>query len=103
MLGYCRKGSARTVSVISEDRRRLHLSAPMLIYETGIRLDKDGDALTSFVDSARELSSNVDLQEIWELLTGDQETLTISEIASLYWNGAMGGALPASGRYIALF
>ena len=89
MLGYCRKGSARTVSVVSEDRRRLHLSASMLIYETGIRLYKDGDALTSFVDSARELSSNVDLQEIWELLTGDQETLTISEIASLYWNGAM--------------
>ena len=85
MLGhFLRRLRGGKISVIAEDQRRLRLRKNALVYLTGITAS---DVLQAYTASVRALAAHIDLKEIWEPFKDDPEPLSISDIATLYWEG----------------
>lgn len=101
MLGYCREILDRRVpalQVVAEDHRRLRLHRHDLVCLTGLRVGEDRAFLRTYASSVRELSAQIDLREIWDLVSEGQEALSIREIADLYWGDEMDAS-----RWVALY
>jgi len=101
ILGYCRgvpDRLASPVQVVAEDQRHLRFHRHSLVYLTGISVAEDRGALRTFAASVRELSTELDLGTIWDLVREDREALSIQEIADLYWEGEIDAL-----RWVALY
>ncbi len=99
MLGYfLPRVRGRKIAVIAEDQRRLSLRKNALIYLTGITTSDDPDILQAYAASIRALAAHIDLEEIWEPFKEDPEPLSISDIATLYWEDEIDAS-----RWIALY
>jgi hypothetical protein len=55
------------------------------------------DVLQAYTASVRALAAHIDLKEIWEPFKDDPEPFSISDIATLYWEGEIDAS-----RWIAL-
>jgi hypothetical protein len=82
--GVIRRGK---YSVVTEDRRQVVLRASSIIYLTGVSVGNNAGVLATYASSVRGLAGHIDLQEIWQLFHSERKSLSISDLATLYWEG----------------
>ncbi len=56
---------------------------------TGVLAD-EAERFEEFCDNARDASSEIDLSEVWDVLTDEQEESSLEDLAELYWPASPG-------------
>ena len=77
------------VSVLLGRNKVARVPPERVLLATGV-LAAEADRFESFCDDARDTSSEIDLSEVWDVLTDEQEESSLEELAALYWPASPG-------------
>ena len=83
LLGRCEDIGKQTVTIVSEDRRRLRLQRTHLLYLTGHGATYAPSPIDAWAADRREAGTRFDLREVWELARDEGEALRVGEILGL--------------------
>ncbi len=77
------------VSVLLGRNKVARIPAERVILATGVLAGEAG-RFEEFCDGAREASGEIDLTEVWDVLTDEQEESSLEDLAALYWPASPG-------------
>ena len=77
------------VAVLLGRNKVARIPAERVMLATGV-LAGDAGRFEEFCDSAREASGEIDLTEVWDVLTDEQEESSLEDLADLYWPASPG-------------
>ena len=77
------------VSVLLGRNKIARLPAERVMLATGVLAGEAG-RFEEFCDTAREASGEIDLTEVWDVLTDEQEESSLEDLAGLYWPASPG-------------
>lgn len=70
----------------TQDHRTVRIPMDLVVYATGVHVEKGAADLRAFYDSAVEHSHGIDLREVWEAFQ-DESALSFGDILILYTGG----------------
>ena len=77
------------VSVLLGRNKVARIPADRVMLATGL-LAGEADRFEEFCDGAREASGEIDLTEVWDVLTDEQAESSLEDLAGLYWPASPG-------------
>ena len=77
------------VSVLLGRNKVARIPAERVMLATGVLAGEAG-RFEEFCDGAREASGEIDLTEVWDVLTDEQEESSLADLAGLYWPASPG-------------
>jgi len=77
-------GGTRRVRVSMGRNREAQLPMDRVILATGVATPGD-EAVEEFWKQSEELADDIDLSEVWDVVRDDSSSLSLYELASLYW------------------
>ena len=77
------------VSVLLGRNKVARIPPDRVLLATGVLAGEAG-RFEEFCDGARDASGEIDLSEVWEVLTDEQEESSLEELADLYWPASPG-------------
>ncbi len=88
------------VAVLLGRNKVARVPAERVMLATGVLAGEAG-RFEEFCDSAKEVSGEIDLTEVWDVLTDEQEESSLADLADLYWP-ASPGAVELTGLLLCL-
>ena len=88
------------VAVLLGRNKVARIPAERVMLATGVLAGEAG-RFEEFCERAREASGEIDLAEVWDVLTDDQEESSVEDLAGLYWAESP-GAVELTGLLICL-
>ena len=76
-------------SVLLGRNKVARIPAERVMLATGVLADEVG-RFEEFCDNARDASSEIDLSEVWDVLTDEQGESSLEDLAELYWPASPG-------------
>ncbi len=83
-------GRRRQVRVATGRNREARLPEDRVVFATGVIASAEDD-LERFRSSAEETAAALDLAEVWEVVCGEEETLSLDDVAELHWGDTPSG------------
>ena len=87
-------GRRRQVRVSIGRNREARLPEDRVVFATGV-IAAGEDDLERFRSRAEELAASLDLSEVWEVVSGEDDPLSLADVAELHWGA------PPSGEQLA--
>ena len=83
-------GRRRQLRIATGRNREARLPEDRVIFATGVIATAEDD-LERFRSQAEEIASALDLAEVWEVVSGEDEALSLDDVAELHWGDAPSG------------
>ena len=83
-------GRRRQVRVSTGRNREARLPEDRVVFATGV-IAAGEDDLERFRSRAEELAASLDLAEVWEVVSGEDDPLSLDDVAELHWGDAPSG------------
>ena len=77
------------VSVLLGRNKVARIPYERVMLSTGVLAD-EAERFEEFCDNTRDASTEIDLSEVWDVLTDEQEESSLEELADLYWPASPG-------------
>ena len=77
------------VSVLLGRNKVARIPAERVMLATGVLAD-EAERFEEFCDNARDASTEIDLSEVWDVLTDEQGESSLEDLAELYWPASPG-------------
>ena len=77
-------GRRRQLRIATGRNREARLPEDRVIFATGVIAAAEDD-LESFRSQAEEIASALDLAEVWEVVSGEDDALSLDDVAELHW------------------
>lgn len=77
------------VSVLLGRNKVARIPSARVMLSTGVLAD-EAERFEEFCDNTRDASTEIDLSEVWDVLTDEQEESSLEELADLYWPASPG-------------
>ena len=90
VLRYVDRTPSRVTLALGRNKQA-KLPADRVMYATGI-VPSDYEAFLDFRDGAEAASRGIDLSEVWEVTVDEQVTMSVEEIADLYFENGFGAS-----------
>ena len=87
-------GRRRQVRVSIGRNREARLPEDRVVFATGV-IAAGEDDLERFRSRAEELAASLDLADVWEVVSGEDDPLSLADVAELHWGA------PPSGEQLA--
>ena len=83
-IGRFVSSESSRVNVFLGGKREIRLPQDRVIFETGLSGAEDG-LIDQFKQRCDELSSEIDLIEVWEVVRDEPASFNLEDLADLYW------------------
>ncbi|MDP6421650.1 MAG: ribonuclease catalytic domain-containing protein [SAR202 cluster bacterium] len=95
-LGRCVDMDTQRVRIAIGRNREARLPFARVLLETGLSASSH-DEVEALTQEAEAVAARVDLEELWDIVCDDEGTMSLSDVAELYWSTA-----PTPGQIVGL-
>ena len=90
VLRYVDRTPSRVTLALGRNKQA-KLPADRVMFATGI-VSRDYEAFLKFRDGAEDAAREIDLTEVWEVTVDEQASMSVEEIADLYFENGFGAS-----------